>query len=205
MKRVLYILVGLLLVCASVAAVWHFTSNKRSQPITDNQTEQTEGNTSQEQNGSQEQQKSSENNQSQPETYQVKVYFSKHPDSDDDPSKTFPVTRTSPDIGVAKFAISELLKGPSLQEQSQNYFTNVKLRSEASNCNDADFTIKIIDSVANLQFCKTFDHIGSVSDGQAESNIRDTLLQFNSVQKVVILNKKGECEFDLSGLNLCKQ
>lgn len=137
--------------------------------------------------------------------YPVSVYFSKHPDSDNDPSKTFAVARVSPDIGVAKFAITELLKGPTALEQSQNFFSYVRLRDEPSNCNNADFTISIANQVATLQFCRTFDHVGSVSDGQAESSIKATLLQFPTVKKVIILNKSGDCEFNLSGLNLCKE
>lgn len=141
----------------------------------------------------------------QPQTYPVNVYFSKHPESDDDPSKTFAVARVSPDLSVAKFAVTELLKGPTTQEQTQNYFSYVRLRNDTSNCSGADFKITVTDQVATLQFCKTFDHIGEISDGQAESSIKATLLQFPTVKKVIILNKSGDCEFNLSGLNLCKE
>lgn len=137
--------------------------------------------------------------------YPVKVYFSRHPASDDDPSRTFPVDRVSPDLGVGKFTITELLKGPTQDEATQGYFSYAKLRSEQSNCQGADFTLNIGDKIATLRFCKTFDHIGSVSDGQAESEIKATLTQFDAIEKVVILNKNGDCEFNLSGLNLCKQ
>ncbi len=138
-------------------------------------------------------------------TYPIKVYFSKHPESDDDPARTFALARTSPDLGVAKFAVTELLKGPTPEEATQGYFSYAKLRGDQSNCQGADFMLNISNKTATLQFCKTFDHIGSVSDGQAESVIKDTLNQFDTVDKVVILNKNGDCEFNLSGLNLCKQ
>ncbi len=138
-------------------------------------------------------------------TYPVKVYFSKHPESDDNPSRTFAVARVAPDLGVGNYAIADLLKGPTQDEAAQRYFSYTKLRSDVSNCNGADFTLSISAGVATLQFCKTFDHIGSVSDGQAESEIKATLKQFSSVEKVIILNKNGDCEFNLSGLNLCKQ
>lgn len=138
-------------------------------------------------------------------TYPVSVYFSKHPDSDDDPGKTFAVGRTSPDLGVARFSVVELLKGPSASERSQGYFSYVRLRDDVSNCGGSDFTLTLANSVATLQFCKTFDHIGSVSDGQAESSIKATLLQFPTITKAIILNKAGDCEFNLSGMNLCKQ
>lgn len=140
----------------------------------------------------------------QPEkTYPVRIYFSKHPESDDDPGKTFPVSRTSPDIGVARFAVAELLKGPTSDESTQGYFSTIQLQAAASTCGGADFTITIEGGTAKLQFCKPFDHRGSVADGQAASAIKATLSQFESVNRVVILNSRGDCEFDLSGENLC--
>lgn len=137
--------------------------------------------------------------------YSVAVYFSRHPQSDDDPSLTFAVARTSPDTGVGTFAISELLKGPSASESTQGYFTTARLRSGTSTCDGKDFTLSISNGVATLQFCKPFDHLGVVADGQADSEIKASLKQFSTVQKVVILNSAGDCEFNLSGLNLCKQ
>ncbi|OYW44641.1 hypothetical protein B7Z28_00050, partial [Candidatus Saccharibacteria bacterium 32-45-3] len=68
-----------------------------------------------------------------------------------------------------------------------------------------DFSLKIKEGVATLQFCKPFDHLGVVADGQADSTLKATLKQFDGVQKVIILNSGGDCEFDLSGMNLCKE
>lgn len=144
-------------------------------------------------------------NTGHPQTYLVRVHFSKHPDSDNDPSATFPVNRTSDTLGVARFAIAELLKGPTASEQSANYFTTVKLRDGTSSCGGQDFKLSISGGTATLQFCRPFDHLGVVADGQANSELKATLMQFGSVKKVVVLNQSGDCEFDLSGLNLCKQ
>lgn len=138
-------------------------------------------------------------------TYPVKVYFSKTPDSDNDPSAVFAVSRISPDVDVGMFSVGELLEGPTSTEKEQGYFSFAKLRNETSNCEGKDFTLVITDGIATLQFCKTFDHLGSVSDGQAESQIKATLKQFSTISKVVILNKTGDCEFNLSGMNLCKE
>jgi len=135
-----------------------------------------------------------------PKTYLVKIYFAKHPQSDNNPSLTFPVNRTSASLGVARFAISEVLKGPSANEQASGYFTTVRLRDDPSNCSGQDFKIAIVNSSATLQFCRQFDHLGVVADGQAKSEIEATLKQFSSVKKVIILNKGGRCEFDLSGV-----
>lgn len=146
-----------------------------------------------------------EKNQPQSKTYPVSVYFSRHPESDDDPGKVFPLSRTSPDLGVGKFAISELLKGPTEAEKAKGYFTTAVLRGGDSTCGDKDFTLTIKDGVATLTFCRQFDHLGVVADGQADSELKATLLQFNSVHRVIILNSSGNCEFDLSGMDLCKR
>jgi hypothetical protein len=140
-----------------------------------------------------------------PVTYSLNVYFSKHTESDNDPSKTFPVSRTAPDLGVAAFAISELLKGPTSTEQGRGYFSTTRLRSGQSNCDGQDFTLSISQNVVTLRFCRVFDHLGVISDGQSESEIKATLMQFSTITKVVILNSSGDCEFNLSGMNACKQ
>ena len=138
-----------------------------------------------------------------PVTYPVSVFFSKHPDSDNDPSLTFPVNRTALNLGLAGFATKQLLLGPTTAEAAQGYFSTARLRSGTSNCGGADFTLAIAGGVAKLQFCKPFDHLGVVADGQADSELKATLKQFSSAHKVIILNTRGSCEFDLSGLNLC--
>lgn len=167
-------------------------------------TDETGNNTSQttEQNS----QPSGSNPSSQPKTYDVLVYFSKRPDSDNDPSKVFPVKRVSPDLGVGSFAIAELLKGPNETESTNGYFSTANLRSgSTSNCSGKDFILTVNGDTATLKFCRQFDHRGVVADGQAESEIKATLKQFNSIQKIIILNYQGNCEFNLSGQNLCLQ
>lgn len=133
----------------------------------------------------------------------IRVFFSRHPASDDDPTKTFPVDRTSPDSGVAVYALSQLLVGPTATEESQGYFSTVHVRDDASNCSGSDFTLTIKDAVATLRFCRTFDAIGTISDGQAQETIKATLLQFTTIKKVIILTKDGNCQFDMSGENRC--
>jgi hypothetical protein len=139
----------------------------------------------------------------EPTSIPVKVFFSKHPASDDDPTKTFTVDRTSPNTGVAVYAISQLIAGPTAQEASQGYFSTVRVRNDTSNCSGSDFTVTITDTVATLRFCRTFDAIGTMSDGQAQETIKATLLQFATIKKVIILTKDGNCQFDMSGENRC--
>lgn len=142
---------------------------------------------------------------SEPVTYPVKVFFSKHPESDDDPTRTFPVNRISPDIGVATYAISQLIAGPTPDETKAGYFSQVAVRDDASTCNSRDFTLVIESGIATLQFCRTFEAIGTIADGQADQTIQATLKQFPTVTKVVVLGKDGQCQFDLSGEDRCKQ
>lgn len=137
--------------------------------------------------------------------YNVYVYFSQHPDSDSDPSKVVALLRTSGDSGVATYAIQELLKGPNSTEATEGFFRTAALRPGPSNCGGPDFKLAISHEVATLQFCRKFDHLGVMSDAQAESQIKATLTQFASVKKVIILSTTGNCEFDLSGTNQCKK
>ncbi len=137
-------------------------------------------------------------------TYPLQVFFSKSPQSNDDPNKVFGLQRNSMNPDVATFAVKELLKGPTAEEKAAGYFSKTAVRAGPSNCDDNDFRLTIADGVATLRFCRVFDHLGVVADGQAESQLNTTLKQFDSVKRVVILNRTGDCEFDLSGQNSCK-
>jgi len=138
-------------------------------------------------------------------TYPIKVYFSKSPESIDDPTKVYGVDRTATTLAVATYAINQLIAGPTADEAKFGYFSDVKVRNDSSICNNNDFKIAVKDTVATLQFCRTFDAIGTMSDARAQEEIKASLLQFPTVKKVVVLSKSGNCQFDLSGLNLCLQ
>lgn len=177
---------------AGVVAFWYLWPQPASAPSQPSQTTQTSQPSKQEQ-------------PKEPTKYPVKVYFSKHPESDEDPTRVFPVDRVASDSGVGTYAIKQLLVGPTASEQDAGYFSNVRVRDDSSNCGGADFTLKIDQGTATLQFCRTFDALGVVSDGQAEQSILATLRQFSSIKKVVVLTKDGHCQFDLSGEDHCKQ
>lgn len=199
MKRLILIAIMALAIAAAGAAGYFYAKST----ITQNnnpQSSQSNNQANNQQNNNGSQNKTTSDQQS----VNMSVYFSKHPDSDDDPSKVFAVSRTSPDSGVGKYAIAQLLAGPTPTEQQAGYFATARLRNDTSTFG-GDFTLTITDGVATLQFCKTFDHLGVVADGQAESEIKASLTQFSTVKKVIILNKSGDCEFNLSGLNLCLQ
>ncbi|MBA2448904.1 MAG: hypothetical protein H0V51_12840 [Chloroflexi bacterium] len=55
----------------------------------------------------------------------IQVFFSRHPDSDDDFTRVFPATRTAPDEGVARAALESLIQGPTPKEQAGGYFSEL--------------------------------------------------------------------------------
>jgi hypothetical protein len=136
------------------------------------------------------------------ERFVIDVFFSKSPQSDNDPSKVFPLKRTSDSAGVARFALEQIIRGPTAAEAARGYYTNLKL-SGASNCSGDDFTINISEGVANVKFCRNLNLAGDLSGGRAEAQIDASLTQFATIEKVIVLNKAGDCAFDLSGMNLC--
>lgn len=143
--------------------------------------------------------------------YPVHVYFSKHPDSDNDPTKVFAVNRLSPTLMVATYSIQQLIAGPTGSEQAAGYYTElVGALSGASNCGGADFTITLNHrgttpqtGAATLQFCRTVSLAGDLTGARISAEIDAILTQFPSTQQVVILTSAGSCFDDLSGQNLC--
>ena len=137
-------------------------------------------------------------------TYSVKIYFSKHPDSDNHPTRTFPVYRTSPNSGVARFSLTQLIAGPTSSEKASGYFTDFKLEGQ-SNCSGSDFTISISSGIATVQFCRDVSSPGELADARMKAETEATLGQFSEITKVIVLNKGYHCLFDLSGMDLCKK
>lgn len=145
--------------------------------------------------------------------YPVKVYFSKHPDSDNDPAKVFAVGRVSPTLGVATYAVRQLIAGPSSSEQGTGLYTPLTASiSGTSNCGGADFTItlnmrgqKPEPGTATLTFCRTVSLAGDLTGGRIVAEINATLLQFSNIKQVVILTRDGACFNDFKGQNDCLQ
>lgn len=128
-----------------------------------------------------------------------KVYFSKHPDSDNTPGLVFPVDRRSPDQQVATFAIEQLILGPTQAEKQQGYFTPLEgAFSGTSIFASGDFKITLNmngttpeTGTATLQFGRDMKGLGDTGAAMATKEIVKTLTQFPTIQKVVILNKDG--------------
>ena len=143
--------------------------------------------------------------------YPVKVYFSKHPDSDNDPRTVFAVQRQSPTLGVATYAIKQLIAGPSTAERAQGLYTPLpESLTGSSNCGGADFTItldhrgsKAEAGTATLQFCRATSLAGDLTGLRITAEITSTLTQFSNIKRVVVLTKDGACFDDFSGQNAC--
>jgi Sporulation and spore germination len=134
----------------------------------------------------------------------VQVFFSRHPESDADFTAVFPVPRTAPDPGVARFALESLIAGPTPAEQAAGYFSGLGgMLSGPSTCGGADFTIAVHDGLATVRFCRLVTSAGIGQDARVTSQIRATLTQFSAIQRVRLLTSDNHCLFDQSGLDLC--
>jgi hypothetical protein len=145
----------------------------------------------------------------------VKTFFSKHPDSDTNPSKVFPVERTAHSLAVATFATQQLLAGPTAAEAASGLFTpfvgaSGSVLSGSSTCGGPDFKITLDrkgsapePGTATLQFCRALNLSGVVTDAQMQAELSATLTQFGNIDKAVILTQDGHCFGDESGMDLC--
>lgn len=131
----------------------------------------------------------------------VQVYFPKYPDAESNFAAVAAVTRSTPTAGVARFAIEQLIAGPTQAEQGQGFAPAVRLQG-SSTCG-GDFQIAIAQQTARLQFCRTVVSNGVGDDARAQSAIQATLRQFTTVNRVVILDANGNCLGDQSGMNQC--
>jgi hypothetical protein len=148
---------------------------------------------------------------------EVKVFFSKHPDSDNSVQAVFAVKRVSPTSGVATFAVQQLIAGPTASEKTQGYFTELTASlTGASNCGGADFQITLnthIDThtgtpsiqtgAAVLKFCRATQLAGDLVGPRIRAELDATLKQFPTITKTQILTNTGHCFDDASGQDNC--
>ena len=131
----------------------------------------------------------------------VKVFFPKQRHSTNDLSYVESVTRTTGSQSLARFAVEQLIAGPTREERQKGFAGSMQLRG-SSNC-ASDFKLSISQGVARVQFCRTIVSAGVGDDARTKSSLTATLKQFNSVQSVIILDKNGNCFGDMSGENRC--
>ncbi len=118
------------------------------------------------------------------ETTVVKVYLG---NTNEDPESlnceiTYPVERKIPKtLGVGKAAIEELLSGAKESESIQGYYSSIPSNVELN-------SLRITDGVAYADFNSALqDGVGgSCLTSRIRSQIENTLLQFESVNSVVI-------------------
>ena len=139
-----------------------------------------------------------------PTSITINVYFSKHPDSENDFTKVVAMQRTASSLRVARIAFLDLIAGPTTQEQSDGLYSEWKLSGNSS-CGADGFTISVNSGKATVRLCRDFPSAGVGQDARAQSEADATLKQFSTITKTVYLNKDGNCLFDLSGQNRCLQ
>jgi hypothetical protein len=142
----------------------------------------------------------------------VLVYFSKHPDSDSNVNAVFSVGRVSPDLGVAKFSLQQLIAGPIASEKAAGYYTDLTTSlSGASNCGGDDFqlypdhkgTTTPAPGTMTIKFCRSMQLAGDLTGARITAEINKTMFQFSNIKHVVILTKDGGCFNDFKGDNAC--
>lgn len=146
-----------------------------------------------------------EENQQDQQTRTVRVYFPRRPESLNDFSAVFPVERQIvADQAIGTRTIEKLIAGPTPEEQAQGYFSELgeMIRGE-SNCQGRDFILRISGGTAELQFCRQVVSAGVGQDARVTNQIEETLTQFSTVDRVRLLDRQGNCLFDLSGMNRC--
>ena len=93
----------------------------------------------------------------------------------------------------------------SASEQQAGYFSELGgMLSGGSVCSGQDFSLTIQGGgTAVLQFCRQISSAGVGQDARVMNEIDATLKQFSTINHVRVLNREGQCLFDLSGLNRC--
>ena len=116
------------------------------------------------------------------ETMTIKAYFYNNkmdPDPMGSCSVVFSVEREiSKTEGVAKAALEELLKGPTIEEKDKGYITNIPLGSRLN-------SIVIVNGEARVDFNEaTESGGGSCSMAARVAQINETLLQFPTITSI---------------------
>jgi hypothetical protein len=115
------------------------------------------------------------------ETVIVNVYFGKS-GNDDTCTKVFSLEREIEKTeAVARAAIEELIKGPTAEEKQAGYFTGIKSNTKINK-------LTIVDGTAKVDFDEALEEGvgGSCMVSEIRQQIIQTLMQFETVKKVII-------------------
>lgn len=131
----------------------------------------------------------------------VKVFLPRNPQSNNNVSYVEPVVRTTRSQNLPRFAVEQIIAGPTRAERQKGWVPAIQLKG-SSNCG-SDFKLSMSKGVAKLQFCRIMPSAGIGDDARATSSLTATLKQFTNVKSVIILDKDGNCFGDMSGDNRC--
>lgn len=139
-----------------------------------------------------------------PTTAAIQVFFSRHPESDDDFGAVFPVERVVSAGRVEQAALEALIGGPTAREQALGYFSELgQMLTGSSACAGQDFIMTLENGIATVRFCRPVSSAGVGQDVRAHVQIDATLTQFPTVRQVRLLSVEGHCLFDASGQDQC--
>lgn len=151
--------------------------------------------------------------------YHVKIYFSKttlHAGQFSS-GTAVPVERITNNTMIETYVMQQLIQGPTAAEQKEGYYSQLQRSiTGPSNCNNTnsagstDFILTLNKKgsiaetgTATVKFCHRITSAGVGADATIDTEIAETLKQFNSVKKVVILTYEGHCFGDESGADVC--
>lgn len=133
-----------------------------------------------------------------PVSHTINVYFSKTPDSGNDFTAVFPVTRTTTSVRVGTFGIEQLIVGPTAAEAATGLFSQVMTVIPGAPAHGDDhcgagiaFSLTITSGVARMQFCEATTSGGIGDDARVLSEIRATLKQFSTISTVKVCTMDG--------------
>ena len=150
---------------------------------------------------------------STPRSSTMKVYFAHHPETDTQPDAVIAVERTLTTQPTPTAALEAMFRGPTTDERSQGYYSPFDgMMSLISYCpgDFKDFTLMMDHRGATSEtgtltvtLCRTVMMAGDLDGARMSAMIQQTLLQFPTIKKVVILTHEGTCFNNLRGDNTC--
>lgn len=141
------------------------------------------------------------------------IYFPKDRTSSSEPTELFPLQRRVSAQDKVAGIIGSYIVGITATELEQGYYlpsgdfeiTNYQrldLRGE-SNCEGKDFTVSTENSIVTVKFCKALMQSGVLADARVKSAMERSIKEATETEKVIFLNRDGDCMFDESGMNIC--
>jgi len=151
--------------------------------------------------------------------YHIKIYYSKTTlhGGQTGLNTAVPVERITNAIMIETYAMQQLVQGPTAAEQKEGYYSQLQRSiTGPSNCSkigstgNIDFILtlnrkgsSVEPGTATIKFCRRIATAGVVTDATINTEIVETLKQFNNIKKVVILTNEGHCFGDESGTDVC--